>query len=70
MSDIGRLRLSGKVGERFMVGDDMILTIVAISGNQVRLEFEAPKSIKVFRENLYNQGVREIKPGLRGNRQC
>ena len=69
MSDIGRLRLSGKVGERFMVGDDMILTIVAISGNQVRLEFEAPKSIKVFREDLYNRGVREIKPGLtRGNR--
>jgi len=69
MSDIGRLRLSGKVGERFMVGDDMILTIVAISGNQVRLEFEAPKSIKVFREDLYNRGVREIKPGLtKGNR--
>ena len=69
MSDIGRLRLSDKVGERFMVGDDMILTIVAISGNQVRLEFEAPKSIKVFREDLYNRGVREIKPGLtKGNR--
>ena len=69
MSNIGRLKLSGKVGERFMVGDDMILTIVAISGNQVRLEFEAPKSIKVFREDLYNRGVREIKPGLtRGNR--
>jgi len=69
MSDIGRLRLSGKVGERFMVGDDMIITIVAVSGNQVRLEFEAPKSIKVFREDLYNRGVREIKPGLtRGNR--
>lgn len=68
MSDIGRLRLSGKVGERFMVGDDMILTILSVSGNQVRLEFEAPKSIKVFREDLYNRGVREIKPGLRGNR--
>jgi len=69
MSNIGRLKLSGKVGERFMVGDDMIITIVAVSGNQVRLEFEAPKSIKVFREDLYNRGVREIKPGLtRGNR--
>ena len=68
MSDIGRLKLSGKVGERFMVGDDMILTILAVSGNQVRLEFEAPKSIKVFREDLYNRGVREIKPGLKGNR--
>ena len=69
MSDIGRLKLSGKVGERFMIGDDTIVTISAISGNQVRLEFEAPKSIKVFREDLYNRGVREIKPGLtRGNR--
>jgi len=70
MSDIGRLKLSGKVGERFMIGDDMIVTIVAISGNQVRLEFEAPKSIKVFRENLYNRGVREIEPGYikKGNR--
>ena len=69
MSNIGRLELSGKVDERFMIGDDMIVTIVSISGNLVRLEFEAPKSINVVREKLYNRGVREIKPGLtKGNR--
>ena len=46
------LVLSRKVGERVMVGDKVIVTVVRIGPNAVRLGFEAPKDMNIVRDDL------------------
>lgn len=47
------LILSRKVNERIMIGEDISLTIIEIRGDQVKIGVEAPKSVKVFRQEVY-----------------
>ena len=46
------LVLSRKVGERFLVGDTVIITVVRIGQNAVRLGISAPSDINIVREEL------------------
>ena len=46
------LVLSRKVGERVLVGDKVVVTIVRIGPNAVRLGIEAPKDTNIVREEL------------------
>lgn len=46
------LTLSRRTGERIYIGTDIVVTVVEISGGKVRLDIEAPKEIKVFREEI------------------
>jgi carbon storage regulator len=46
------LVLSRKVDEQIIIGDNIRVTVVSIRGNQVRLGFEAPPSVPIFREEL------------------
>lgn len=46
------LVLSRKVGERILIGDDIRVTIVRISGGGVRIGIEAPAKLSVVREEL------------------
>lgn len=59
------LVLSRKVGERVMVGDKVVVTIVRIGPNAVRIGIEAPKEMEIVREELIDdvplEGV--IVPG-------
>ncbi len=47
------LILSRKVDERIKIGDDISITIIGISGDQVKIGVEAPKSVKVFRQEVF-----------------
>lgn len=47
------LILSRKVNEKIMIGEDISLTIIEIRGDQVKVGVEAPKSVKVFRQEVY-----------------
>jgi carbon storage regulator len=47
------LILTRKIGEKLMIGDDVTLTVLGISGNQVRVGVEAPKSVAVDREEIW-----------------
>lgn len=47
------LVLTRKLGEVLKIGDDIELTILGISGNQVRLGINAPKDVPVDREEIY-----------------
>lgn len=47
------LVLSRKVNEQIIIGDNIRVTIVSIRGNQVRLGFEAPSDVLIFREELH-----------------
>jgi carbon storage regulator len=53
------LVLTRKVGETVIVGDNIRITVLEINRNQVRLGFEAPAEVKIYREEIYNQIVME-----------
>jgi carbon storage regulator len=46
------LVLSRKVGERILIGDQVTVTVVRITGGGVRLGIEAPPELAVIREEL------------------
>lgn len=47
------LHLMRRVGETVNIGDDIIVTILSIKGNQIQLGFNAPKSVPIHREEVY-----------------
>ncbi|HMR66219.1 MAG TPA: carbon storage regulator CsrA [Anaerolineae bacterium] len=47
------LVLGRKVGERIMIGDDIILTVLAIDENKIKLGLEAPGDVRILRGELY-----------------
>jgi len=49
------LVLSRKVNEQIVIGNNIRMTVVSIRGNQVRLGFEAPQCVPIFREELRYQ---------------
>ena len=48
------LILSRKTVQQIKIGDDITLTIIEIRGDQVKIGVEAPKSIKVFRQEVFS----------------
>jgi carbon storage regulator len=50
------LVLTRKIGETFVVGDDVTVTVVDIvGGNKVRIGINAPSSVPVYREEIWLQ---------------
>jgi len=52
------LVLTRKLGERITIGDDISITLLEIKGSQVKLGIEAPKSISIHRQEIYER-IRE-----------
>lgn len=46
------LVLSRKLGEKIVIGDNIVVTIVKIDRNQIRLGIEAPQEVPVYREEI------------------
>ena len=53
------LVLTRRPGETIRIGDDISVTISAISGNQVRLAITAPRDITIDREEIYQSKLDE-----------
>lgn len=49
------LVLSRKIGERILIGENITVTVVRITGGGVRLGIEAPAEMAVVREELAQQ---------------
>lgn len=49
------LILTRRVGETLMVGDEIQVTVLGVKGNQVRIGVNAPKSVSVHREEIYQR---------------
>lgn len=57
------LVLSRKPGERILVGNDVVITIVRIGPNTVRLGIDAPGHMNIVREELCEPGAVEALTG-------
>jgi carbon storage regulator len=54
------LILTRRTGESINVGETIKLTVLGVKGNQVRIGINAPKSVPVHREEIYERIKREV----------
>ena len=55
------LILTRRVGESLIIGDNIVINILGVKGNQIRIGVNAPKEISVHREEIYNR-IQAEKP--------
>jgi carbon storage regulator len=41
-------------GEKIMLGDEIVVHVMEVVGNSVRIGIQAPRSIPVYREEIWN----------------
>ena len=49
------LALSRKANESIVVGHDVEITILEVKGDQVKIGINAPKSVPIYRKEIYKQ---------------
>lgn len=53
------LILTRRVQETIVIGDDVRVTVLGVKGAQVRIGIEAPRSVVVDREEIFERKRRE-----------
>jgi len=59
------LVLTRKAGEGIIIGDDIRITVVELKGGAVRIGIDAPRELKVHREEIYNRIEQENREAVR-----
>ena len=49
------LILTRRIGETVVIGDNVNITVLGVKGNQVRLGVNAPRTVSVHREEIYQR---------------
>ena len=53
------LILTRRVGETLRIGNDVVVPVLAVHGNQVRIGIDAPRTVAVHREEVYRRLAEE-----------
>ncbi|MCR5585005.1 MAG: carbon storage regulator CsrA [Lachnospiraceae bacterium] len=59
------LALSRKTGESIVIGNDIEITVLEIRGDQAKLGINAPKSVPIYRKEIYVQIQEENKEAVK-----
>lgn len=60
------LVLGRRVGESITIGEDIVVTVVEMTGSQARIGITAPRSVQVLREEIYKAMQEENRAAVRG----
>ena len=55
------LVLTRKPRQQIMIGDDIIINVVEVQGDNVRIAIEAPRNVKIYRGEIYRAIQEENK---------
>lgn len=55
------LALTRKVGESIVIADNIEITVISVTGDQIKLGIDAPKNISIHRKEIYLQIQEENK---------
>ena len=64
------LVLTRRVGQSIVIGDNIVVTVLEVRGEQVRIGVEAPRTIEVMRSEIYkaveeaNQAAAQSTAGM------
>ena len=61
------LALSRKLGETIVIGDNIEITVLDISRDQIKLGISAPKSVPIHRKEIFLQIQEENKAASANN---
>ena len=67
------LILSRKIDEKIKIGNDITITLIDVHGDQVKIGVEAPKEVKVFRQEVFDKRLGFLKADIyhhRASRPC
>ena len=53
------LVLTRKPGEKLMIGDDIVITVLSVDGDKIKLGIDAPKNVEVYRKEILDAIVEE-----------
>jgi carbon storage regulator len=53
--NLDMLILTRRVGETVMIGDEVTVTVLGVKGNQVRMGINAPRTVAVHREEIFER---------------
>jgi len=53
------LILTRRIGERLVIGENVTVAIVGVKGNQVRVGIDAPRDVKVHRDEIHQRILKE-----------
>jgi carbon storage regulator len=53
------LVLTRRPGESVVIGNNIVVTVLEVRGEQIRLGIDAPRSVTVHREEIYRQVMSE-----------
>ncbi len=63
------LVLARKINQSIMINDDVEVMILDVQGEQVKLGLKAPRSVKIFRKEVYESIQRENIAALKSEAQ-
>ena len=55
------LVLTRKPRQQIMIGDDIVINVVEVQGDNVRIAIDAPRSVKIYRGEIYRAIQEENK---------
>ena len=53
------LILTRRVGEKVIINDDIVVSVLAVKGSQVRIGIEAPNDVNIHREEIHERILKE-----------